>query len=229
MIDDRAGDGLAELAVLAEPMRRRLYLHVSQRPEPVSRDEAAAALGISRSLAAFHLDRLVGAGLLATEYRRLSGRTGPGAGRPSKLYRVSERETIASVPPRRYEVAARLFADALSGEPGSEAVAERAHAYGVELGAEASDRAGHDADAARRREALVSVLRDAGYVPFDREGEIRLRNCPFHELAQRHRQLTCGMNLALLRGMLEGAGLPAGAARLDFQPGLCCVAIADGA
>jgi predicted ArsR family transcriptional regulator len=229
MIDDRAGERLAELAVLAEPMRRRLYLHVSQRPEPVSRDEAAAALGISRSLAAFHLDRLVGAGLLSTEYRRLGGRTGPGAGRPSKLYRVSERETVASVPPRRYEVAARLFADALSAEPGTDAVGLRAHAYGLELGAEAVERAGPRARAQDRREALVSVLRDAGYVPFDRDGEIRLRNCPFHELAQRHRQLTCGMNLALLRGMLDGAQLPSGAARLDVQPGLCCVAIGSDA
>src|SRR6188472_2861508 len=92
--------GLEQLAVLAEPLRRRLYLHVAEQPAPVSRDAAAAALGIARSLAAFHLDRLVGAGLLTTEFRRLSGRSGPGAGRPAKLYRLVDDEVRALLPER---------------------------------------------------------------------------------------------------------------------------------
>lgn len=226
MLDDRSEQGLADLAVLAEPLRRRLYLYVSQHATPVGRDEAASALGIGRSLAAFHLDRLVEAGLLDTEYRRLSGRTGPGAGRPSKLYRPSAREVRAVLPERRYEVAAELFAEALSGPaPGGEELAKAAHDYGHDLGDEARRRAGPRAGRGRRLEALESVLRDAGYVPFVQGGELRMLNCPFHELAQRHRQLTCGMNLALVQGMLDGARLPADSARLDWQPGLCCVAI----
>ncbi len=227
MLTDTTEQGLSDLAVLAEPVRRRLYLHVTAQADPVSRDEAAAAMGIGRSLAAFHLDRLVEAGLLATEFRRLGGRTGPGAGRPSKLYRASDRAVRAVVPQRRYEVAAELFAEALSSpSEGPEGLSDAAATYGNQLREEARRRAGPRAGARRRLEALRSVLSDAGYLPFDREGELRMRNCPFHDLAQRHRQLTCGMNLALVRGMLDGANLAAESARLDWQPGLCCVAIA---
>jgi predicted ArsR family transcriptional regulator len=226
MLEDRTEQGLADLAVLAEPVRRRIYLHVLRRADAVSRDEAANALGIGRSLAAFHLDRLVEAGLLETEFRRLSGRTGPGAGRPSKLYRASPHEVRAVVPERRYEVAAELFAQALSApNGGSTDLGDVARTYGTELGTEARRRAGQRARPQRRLEALASVLRDAGYVPFQRDGELRMLNCPFHELSQRHRELTCGMNLALCEGMLEGANLSSDAARLDWQPGLCCVAI----
>src|SRR6187402_1469129 len=106
MLNQSSEQGLEQLSVLAEPVRRRLYLHVAEQQEPVSRDAAATALGITRSLAAFHLDRLVEAGLLDTEFRRLTGRTGPGAGRPSKLYRLTPGEVRATLPERRYEVAA---------------------------------------------------------------------------------------------------------------------------
>ena len=231
MLEHRTEQGLADLAVLADAVRRRLYLHVIEQVGPVSRDDAAAAIGIGRSLAAFHLDRLVEAGLLRTEFRRLSGRTGPGAGRPSKLYRASDREVRAVVPQRRYEIAAELFAEALSTPgAGPDNLADAASRYGNELGQEARRRAGPRAGQRRRFEALQSVLRDAGYMPFigEGEGELRMLNCPFHELAQRHRQLTCGMNLALVQGMLDGASLPPSAARLDSKPGLCCVALSIG-
>ena len=85
MLNNPTEQGLEQLAVLAEPLRRRLYLHVAEQTAPVSRDAAATSLGIARSLAAFHLDRLVDAGLLATEFRRLSGRTGPGYDRQRPL------------------------------------------------------------------------------------------------------------------------------------------------
>jgi predicted ArsR family transcriptional regulator len=229
VLNHPAEQGLEQLAVLAEPLRRRLYLHVAEQTAPVSRDAAAEALGIARSLAAFHLDRLVESGLLETEFRRLSGRTGPGAGRPAKLYRLADREVRAILPERRYEVAAELFAQALAApDAGPDALAEAASTYGVELGTEARQRAGPRAGRRQRLTALRSVLRDAGYVPIEQPGELRMLNCPFHELAQRHRELTCGMNLALLQGMLSGARLPAELARLDRLPGMCCVAIATG-
>jgi predicted ArsR family transcriptional regulator len=227
MLDDTTPQGLAELAVLADPVRRRLYLHVAGQPDAVSRDEAAAAAGIGRPLAAHHLDRLVQAGLLLAEYRRRSGRSGPGAGRPAKLYRASLREVHASLPQRRYEVAAELMATALAQPShGLETLEDVAHRYGTSLGAEARKRAGARAGVAKRRVALADVLTDAGYLPAERDGEVRLLNCPFHDLAQRHRDVTCNMNLALLRGALDGAGLPKEAARLDPQAGMCCVAIA---
>jgi predicted ArsR family transcriptional regulator len=226
MLNDRTPEGLAALAVLADGVRRRLYLHVAAQPEPVSRDEAAAAVGIGRPLAAHHLDRLVEAGLLSTEYRRRSGRTGPGAGRPAKLYRPSGEEVRASLPQRRYEVAAELMASALERPShGLDTLEQVAHRYGTTLGQEARHRAGARAGKARRRAAVVSVLTDAGYLPVESAGELRLLNCPFHDLAQRHRLVTCDMNRAMLRGLLDGAGLEDVDARLDPQPGTCCVVI----
>jgi predicted ArsR family transcriptional regulator len=140
---------------------------------------------------------------------------------------VAGRELRASLPQRRYEVAAELMATALSpASHGLETLDDVAHRYGKTLGDEARRRAGARAGTARRREAVASVLTDAGYLPATREGELRLLNCPFHELAQRHRDVTCTMNLAMLRGVLAGAGLPESEARLDPQPGFCCVALA---
>jgi predicted ArsR family transcriptional regulator len=130
----------------------------------------------------------------------------------------------ANLPERRYEVAADLLAEAFASDADpSTAVAEAARRHGQELGEEARRRSAEGGI----RAGLVSVLRDAGYAPFEREGELRMLNCPFHELAQRHRAVTCGMNLALLQGLMAGAGLPAEAARLDVQPGMCCVAIRE--
>src|SRR2546427_12939786 len=77
---------IAAFASLADPTRRRLYLFAVGRPDGVGRDEAAAGAGISRALAAFHLDRLIADGLLVAEYRLLNGRTGPGAGRHAQIY-----------------------------------------------------------------------------------------------------------------------------------------------
>lgn len=223
MLPEGTERGFSDLEALADPVRRRLYRHVLSRPQPVSRDEAASALGIGRPLAAHHLDRLVAAGLLATEYRRRSGRTGPGAGRPAKFYLPSGREVRASFPDRRYEVAADLFAAALErpGDP-RDALAAAAAGRGLELGEEVRRRA---AGGAGPREALINVLEEAGYAPFERDGELRMLNCPFHDLAQRHREVTCSMNHAMLRGLMVGAGLAPDAARLDPQPGMCCVAI----
>jgi predicted ArsR family transcriptional regulator len=215
---DTTDRALEQLAALAEPVRRRLYQYVASRPAAVGRDEAAGAVGVSRALAAFHLDRLVEDGLLIAEYRRLTGRTGPGAGRPAKLYRPAAAEVEISLPPRDYRLAAGVFADALEGGE----VTEAAHARGETIG-----RAAHDERTASGESGSIEeVLVRAGYQPFrDETGDIRLANCPFHELAATHRGLTCGMNLALLEGVLEGLGAEGIQARLDPQPGRCCVVL----
>lgn len=217
------------LAAMAEPIRRKLYSWVVAQGRPVGRDEAANAVGISRALAAFHLDRLVREGLLEPEYRRLTGRTGPGAGRPAKLYRRSEREVAVSLPERRYDVAAGLMAEALEaiGEGGPPAeLREAAVRAGREVGVAARDRAGARSNRSRRRETLIEVLDERGYEPRQTDtGEIRLGNCPFHRLVDDHRDLVCGMNVALAEGVLDGLGDEGLEARLDPRPGLCCVAI----
>jgi len=229
MQDQELTQQIAGIAALDEPVRRDLYRYVVGRPHPVGRDEAAAAVGISRSLAAFHLDRLVEEDLLQTEFRRLSDRRGPGAGRPAKLYLRSSRQVEISLPPRSYELAARLFARTLDTLDDLAAIAELgevAHEFGADVAARTLAASGQPpAPEARMRQA-EDALAAAGYEPWmDDGGVIRLRNCPFHALAEEHRRLVCGMNLHLLEGVVEGLRLAGTEAILDPRPGLCCVAL----
>ena len=198
---------LEVLASLAEPVRRALYEFVAKASEPVSRDEAAEAVDVSRQVAAYHLDRLAGDGLLDVEFRRLTGKAGPGAGRPSKLYRRSSQEYEVSVPPRRYELAARILLDAArEGDLETAALAEAARRTGREIGTS----------------GLEAALAGTGYEPVTENGETRFRNCPFHVLRDRDRETTCGLNVALVEGMIEGSGAELVAV---FAPedGYCCV------
>jgi len=220
-------DPIEAVALLEEPNRQRLYELVAASRGPVGRDDAAAALGISRELAAFHLDRLAEGGLLETEYRRRGVRSGPGAGRPAKLYRRADREIAISLPPRHYETAADLMATALNrlgGGSGLEAVETVAHQRGTAVGAAARRTAGARPGRSRLLTALLDVLRGAGYEPRVEKTDrtIRLGNCPFDALASEHRDLTCGMNLAWAKGVVDGLGSPV-SAQLAPEPGRCCV------
>ena len=224
---DPEQDALTSIGSLTDPSRRALYEFVSQQAEPAGRDEAAAAAGLSRNLAAYHLDRMVEDGLLEVSFARRTGRTGPGAGRPAKLYRRATREFNISLPPRDYELAARIFAHAVDTEPTGRAWAalrESAQDFGHEVAAEVDRRTAGRSEA-KRAKVLEEVLAERGYEPFhDEDGVIRLRNCPFDRLADSHRQTVCGMNLALLE---QAVASPKEAltAVLDPRPGLCCVAL----
>lgn len=220
-------DELVAVALLAEPVRRTLYEYVRDRHDPVGRDEAAEAAGISRKLAAFHLDRLADAGLLAVDYRRLSGRVGPGAGRPAKLYALSPRRFSVSVPQNGYALAAAIMATALSRQDldgnGRAAVERVAGEVGERLGA--GIRAEHRGGAARRA-AVEDTLANLGFQPHRRHCELVLGNCIFAELAESHRELICRLNAALLNGLLVGAGLTdLRASSGDTAGGLCCARI----
>jgi predicted ArsR family transcriptional regulator len=209
-------DAVGALSALDDPVRRRLYDHVAGSGEPVGRDDAAAATGISRTLAAYHLDRLADEGLLTVSYARRTGRRGPGAGRPAKLYARSAREIEASVPPRDYGLAARLLADAVAGDADG--------ATGRVL-CEAADRLGREVGREAPGTPVEEVLSRRGYEPY-RDGEtLRTRNCPFHAAAKRHPDVVCAMNLALLEGVLAGLGDGEHEAVLEPGPGRCCVAI----
>ena len=225
------GPDLASLSSLDDPLRRRLYEVVTSHPGPVSRDEAASEAGIGRALAVYHLDKLVESGLLTASYQRPPGRSGPGAGRPAKVYARSDREFAVTVPPREYELAAQLLVQAVEADPSDRsraALAAAARRLGTELGSTfrpspgEKDTAGRDADGRH----VKGVLTQQGYEPCGgADGVIRLRNCPFHQLTEQHREVVCGMNLALVEGLVDGLG--AGGLRpvLDPQPGHCCVAI----
>lgn len=215
---DEDVDPISTVAALDEPTRRRLYDYVARARGPVGRDEASEAVRVSRPTAAFHLDRLADQGLLDVVHQRLSGRTGPGAGRPAKLYLRADVQVEVSLPQRRYELAGELLAAAVeeaaaADRPISEAVADRAQRTGRQLAEEAGA-----ADP-------VQVLEAQGFEPHTDDGVVTLANCPFHNLARKHPDLVCGMNLHLLEGLLAGLDCTTFTATLAPSPGRCCVVL----
>ncbi|MEQ6897545.1 helix-turn-helix domain-containing protein [Microbacterium sp. KR10-403] len=211
-----AANRAAALAALADPVRRAVYDIVARAQDAVGRDAAAAAAGVPRSTAAFHLDRLVEVGLLTVEYRRLSGRSGPGAGRPAKLYRTVSGELLGSVPERHYELAADILA----------AGAERADRDDVSVAAAAASEAhSRGREIAAAAGTLDAALDACGYTPAtDEHGTVVMQNCPFHALTARHSELVCAVNLALVEGLLTGVGDPRSACPVP-RDGACCVEI----
>jgi predicted ArsR family transcriptional regulator len=211
----------AGIGALADDTRRALYEYVSAQTEPVGREQAASALDLALHNVSFHLDRLVAEGLLEVEYRRLSGRTGPGAGRPSKLYRRASREFAVSLPPRRYDLVGDILAAAVTragqGVPLEEALRECARHEGLSLGEVAGriDRVGSLA-------SLAAALSSQGYEPQVKEDEVVLSNCPFDALAQKHTAVVCGLNQAFVQGVADGLEADA-TASLEPEPGRCCV------
>jgi predicted ArsR family transcriptional regulator len=221
---------LTGLAGLGDPLRRALYRYVAERGEPVSREDAAAAVGISRPLAAYHLDKLIDDGLLEARYQRRSGRQGPGAGRPAKHYVRAAGQIELSLPTRDYGVLAELLAGAVEADTSGTAQAalnRAAGALGAELGAKAATTTAADGTPAQALAALRQALAGRGYEPHDDpDGAIRLRNCPFDGIAARHRDLVCGANLAMLESLIgQLGGDPPVQAVLDPQPGRCCVVL----
>jgi predicted ArsR family transcriptional regulator len=215
-----ARDDLSVISLLDDPVRGRLYDWVVEQGRPVGREEAAKALEITRALAAFHLDKLAAAGLLEADYRRLTGRSGPGAGRPARVYWRAARDFNVTLPDRRYQRAAEIFATALEGLEGRNVEAElraTAERMGEELG--------RSPGGAGPRGRLIDALVRGGYEPHpDEHGTIRLRNCPFDALVKAHRPLVCGTNLAFAQGIARAVGSTDLEPVLDPQPGSCCVA-----
>ncbi|MCO5997103.1 helix-turn-helix transcriptional regulator [Actinoallomurus rhizosphaericola] len=213
------------IAALQDPVRRRLYDYVAAQDHEVGRAEAADAAGVQRTLAAFHLDRLTEAGLLDAVFRRPAGRSGPGAGRPAKLYRRSAAERAVSLPPRDYRVPAELLAEVVEEVGGEEILERLARRRGRSAGAAAAGEAGPHAGEGPEGEGMAAALRARGYEPYRDGADLRLRNCPFHALAVEFPPVVCGMNLALLEGLIEGLGATGVAARMDPRPGECCVVL----
>jgi predicted ArsR family transcriptional regulator len=222
---------MAAISALAEPTRRALYDHLAAAGDWVSRDEAADAVGLERATAAHHLDRLAADGLVEVDYQRRSGRQGPGAGRPAKLYRRARREFDLALPPREYALAGRMLAEAVDrartdGTDIATAVDEVASAEGRRLGEEIDERL--RSERARkiesRRRGVLEALGERGFEPhIDEQGSVVLRNCPFHQLAQQHTDLICGMNLCMVKAALAEVGDTGLDAHLEPEVGQCCV------
>ncbi|MEV7129173.1 transcriptional regulator [Streptomyces sp. NPDC093260] len=217
-------EDIEAIAALQDPVRRRLYDYVAGQGREVGRNEAAEAVGVARTLAAHHLDRLAEVGLLESGSRRLTGRSGPGAGRPAKVYARARAERTVSLPARDYRTAAELLGEAAE-QAGLDAVlCTAARRRGEVLRGSAAPCGGI--------EEAMETLAARGYEPYLEGAEetaaaaapvVRMRNCPFHAVAERFPPLVCGMNLALLEGLL-GADAPV-RARMDARPGDCCVVI----
>jgi predicted ArsR family transcriptional regulator len=223
--DDRKASGIGSLA---DPVRRRLYLYVCAQPTAVSRDEAATAIGIPIHQAKFHLDKLEAEGLLDTDYARLHGRSGPGAGRPSKVYRRATRDIAVSLPDREYRLAGRMMADAIArstatGRPVIDELHSIAHAQGRSW-----VDAGRPPGSARAAlQIAIDTLADHGYEPRREESRVVMVNCPFHELAQAQTQLVCTMNHALISGVTDALGPNGPTPNLEPGAGRCCVVLRE--
>jgi predicted ArsR family transcriptional regulator len=217
----------AAIGALADPVRRRLYDVVAGH-DGVGREEAAREAGVPLHTARFHLDKLVEEGLLSVDHRRLTGRTGPGAGRPANIYRRCGTEVAVSLPARAYELVGRVLAAAvertLAGTPLAEALADEARATGRRDGAAYAGAGGE-------LERTADVLARRGFEPADdgSEDALVLRNCPFDALAREHTALVCGVNRDYVGGVVDGLGCVRTEARLDPAPGRCCVRVVETA
>jgi predicted ArsR family transcriptional regulator len=216
---------ISAVAALKDPVRRDLYQYVVSQRHEISRDQAAQVLGITRAAAAFHLDRLVSEGLLEATYRRESERRGPGAGRPAKFYRRSSRQIHITLPPRNYELAARLLGGLLGSSSDERQSVNRARKLGVSLARSALDRAGRGRSRALRFQILQALLQANGFEPKRRKRALQLVNCPFESLVQDCPDLICKANLGLMEGILRGLELRDLNAVLDCQPDECCVSV----
>jgi len=219
--------GAGAIAALDDHLRRRMYLFIRGQARPVSRDEAAEEVGISRKLAAFHLDKLVERGLLTAHYARLPGRGGRGAGRSSKLYEHSDLEIDVSIPERRYDIVGEIMVAALeddSTESSREVTRRIAYERGHAIGKEVKARLRMRPPGAERALAVAEeTLATYGYEPYRVGNQIALRNCPFHDLSRRAPELVCGMNREFIDGLLRGLGNANVEAALEPTPGECCV------
>jgi predicted ArsR family transcriptional regulator len=217
----------ASLIALCEPARRDLYLFVISRGGWVTRNEAAKALRLGPGMVAHHLDRLAEDGLLEVAYRRLTGRSGPGAGRPAKLYRRADRQFQLTIPPRNPAVVGQLLTEAihragLEAEPVRRQLLEAAREAGVDAGHRG--RAGRPTSSPGR--AFVDLLSNLGYGPEESGGELMVTNCPYEPLAEQDPELVCSMNRALVEGVMHGVGLRGAACSLrPPTQGECCVRV----
>jgi predicted ArsR family transcriptional regulator len=206
-----------------------MYAFIRRAGHPVTRDEAAASVGISRKLAAFHLDKLVAAGLLEAGYANLTGVRR--VGRTPKVYEPAAVDVHVSIPQREYGLLADILLEAvLAATPRTsahQAALDAAAEHGRRLGgAERAETRGR-LGAERALTLADQVLERHGFEPVRSTSTLlRLSNCPFHPYAAKATELVCAINHAFLAGFLDGLGATTVQASLRPRPGACCVELA---
>jgi predicted ArsR family transcriptional regulator len=218
---------LATVAVLSDDLRRRMYDFIRRSDRPVTRDQAAESVGISRKLAAFHLDKLVAAGLLQARYAKPTGARR--VGRAPKVYEPSDLDVHVSIPQREHGLLADILLEAVRTqtpqEKGHQAALRVAAERGRDLAeAERAQMRPGRLGAERALTCAGRVLERHGFEPSrDTPTLLRLRNCPFHPLAAKAPEVVCAINHAFLTGFLDGLGPTTLQAALVPRPGACCV------
>lgn len=223
MDSDGPGPLPAPPAPPVRPGGRVAVLGVLRRAQrPLSAQEVGERAGLHLNTARFHLDRLVADGLAA---RADEARATPG--RPRAVYTAAGSDPG----PRAYALLAEMLAGLV--DTLDDAV-QAASATGRAWGAHLVERAppSQPVDAAGATERVVRLLDELGFrpaaVPLGDGVELRLRHCPFREVAQRHPDVVCGMHLALLQGALAELRAPLRAAGLEpfAEPDLCLARLA---
>ena len=216
------------VAALADELRGRIYAFVRGQPRPVSRDEVARQMGISRGLAAFHLDKLIETGWLSASYARPPGRGGRGAGRTSKYYEPSERQIEVSIPARRYDMIAKILLAAMQQAATDERAQDAARRIASERGEQLGKQARKVAriGSSRVKPALAmskDILTACGFEPQDEKCGIALNNCPYKALVEEAREIVCPINQSFIEGMVRGLGNKAVEVVPVQRPRGCCV------
>ena len=209
---------ILQLCVLDDPARRAAYLAVRTAGSALTRAEVADEVGISAKLAAFHLEKLLSEGFLEATYER--GEGSAAVGHPAKRYRPTGLELEVSIPPRRYDLAAEILAEAFEADsldPPLESLTDVAAEYGR--------RVGRRSRARKSSSRLLTALNVIGYEPATSGNEVVLRNCPFSQVAQARPEIICQMNLALVAGVLAGTESGSRQAVLSPSTERCCVVV----
>ena len=224
---------MAAIALLADELRQRLYRFIAAQPGPVTREQAAAAVGISRKLAAFHLDKLVSAGLLETATPDPASRR-PGPGRAPKAYQPAVTEVAVSIPERRYDALGEVLAQAIVADGPASSARHTAHQLARDRGQALGERVRGERRLGRLGpERALTVVNEllgvCGYAPTRTATPLQLvlRNCPFRQLARRAPELVCGLNQDFLAGLLAGLRASRIEAVLQPDPTRCCVLVQE--
>jgi predicted ArsR family transcriptional regulator len=185
---------------LDDDTRFRLYRYLGLTGRPVSVRELSRRLSLHPNTLRTHLRRLEGAGLVTREVRR-----GATVGRPQTLYALAEATDQAQ--DGEYRLLSEILLGTISGKRATGRAEDLAREWGGYLASRVGPKPGVRVPAGRNLAVLQEAMARAGFEPrFRRQGgqrvEVLLRDCPFRELVDDHRELVCSLHRGLLEGML---------------------------